>query len=62
VFQNPLGALPLFVGEVANHLDNSLFNLGHDLFVSFIRRPFNIEYGASQIMIQPGQPLQFKCP
>jgi hypothetical protein len=50
------------VGEVANHLDNSLFNFGHDLFVSFIRRPFNIEYGASQIMIQPGQPLQFKCP
>jgi hypothetical protein len=51
MFQNPLGAFPLFVGEIANHLDKSPFNLGHDLFVGFIRRPLNIEYGASHIMI-----------
>jgi hypothetical protein len=23
---------------------------------------FNIEYGASHILIQPGQPLHLKCP
>jgi hypothetical protein len=62
VFQNLLGTLPLFVGEIANHLDNSLFNLGHDLFVGLIRRLLNIEYGASHIMIQAGQPLHFKFP
>jgi hypothetical protein len=54
MFQNPLGAFPLLVGEIANHLDNSPFNLGYDLFVSLICRPFNIKYGASYIMIQPG--------
>jgi hypothetical protein len=62
VFQNPLGAFPLFVGEIINHLDNFLFNLSYDLFVGFVRRSFNIEYGASHILIQPGQPLHFKCP
>jgi hypothetical protein len=62
MFQNPLGTFPLSVGEISNHLDNFPLNLSHDLFVSFICRSFNIEYGASHILIQSEQPLYLKCP
>jgi hypothetical protein len=48
---NPLGALPFLVSEVANHLDNLFFNIGHNLLVSFVRRAFYIEYRASYILV-----------
>jgi hypothetical protein len=39
------------VSEVANHLDNFLFNISHNLLVSFVLRAFHIEYRASHILV-----------
>jgi hypothetical protein len=50
------------VSVVANHLDNFLFNIGHNLLVGFVLGAFHIEYRALHILVYPGQPLHFECP
>jgi hypothetical protein len=50
------------VSVVADHLDNFLFNISNNLLVSFVFRAFHIEYRASQVLVQPGQPLHFEWP
>jgi hypothetical protein len=62
MFQNPLGTFPFFVGKVSNHLDNFLLDLGHNLIIGLVCGSLDIEYGASHVLIQPWQPLHFKCP
>jgi hypothetical protein len=62
MFQNILGTLPLFVGEVSDHLDNFLLDLSHNFVIGLVCGSIDIEYGASHVFIQPGQPLCLKCP